>query len=65
MIDLVIYVAVICILAVLLWWLLSQVPLPEPIKKVLTIVFVVVVVLIIVILLLQLAGSGGSLPRLR
>lgn len=53
MISLVIWVAVLVIIAILVWWILSQLPLPPPIRTVLDIVLVVIVVLILIVILLQ------------
>lgn len=60
MIDLLVYLAVFVIVVVLIWWLLSQLPLPEPIGRIITIVLVVIAALILISLLLQFAG--GSFP---
>lgn len=64
MIDLIVYLAVFAIVAVLIWWILQQLPLPEPVGKIVMIVFVVVAVVVLITLLLRLTGhSGGiSLP---
>lgn len=48
--------AILVILAALVWWLLTQIPLPEPINKAVQIVFVVIVVLALIGIL---TGSGG------
>lgn len=64
MIDLLIYLAVLVIVVVLIWWLLSQLPLPEPAGQIIRIVLVVVVAIIAIFLLLNLTGHGPPL-RLR
>lgn len=66
MIDLLIYLAVLVIVVALVWWLLSQLGLPEPIGKIVTIAVVVIVAVVVIGLLLQVAGHGGSIGlRLR
>ncbi len=64
MIDVLVYLAILAIVVILMWWLLAQVPLPEPARKIITIVLVVVVAVIAITLLLNLAGHGPPL-RLR
>ncbi len=64
MVDLVIYLAVVVILACLVWWLLTQLPLPEPAQKFISIAVVVVVAVVVIGLLLSFAGNGVPL-RLR
>lgn len=64
MLDLVVYLAVLVIVVVLVWWLLTQMPLPEPAGRIVRIVVVVVVAVIAIMLLLQLTGAGPPL-RLR
>ncbi len=61
MIDLLVYLAIIVILAIVIWWVLSQVPLPDPLKRVLTIVIVVVGTIILIALLLNFAHGDHSL----
>lgn len=65
MIDLIVYLAVFVIVAVLIWWILQQLPLPEPIGKIVLIVFVVVAAVVLITILLRLTGQGGLLvlPR--
>jgi branched-subunit amino acid permease len=62
MIDLLVYLAVFVIIVVLVWWLLQQLALPEPIGKIITIVLVVIIAIILIGLLLQFAGN---VPQLR
>lgn len=64
MIDLIVYLAVLVIVVILVWWLLSQVPLPEPAGRIIKIVLVVVIALIAIMLLLNLTGHGPPM-RLR
>lgn len=63
MIGLLVYLLVICIVCALAWWIITQLPLPDPIKKIATAVIVVIFVIAIIYLLLPLAGTGG--PSLR
>jgi hypothetical protein len=58
MISVLIYLIVLCILCALAWWIITQLPLPDPIKRIATVVIVVVFVIAIIWLLLPLAGSG-------
>jgi hypothetical protein len=53
---------VLAILASLLFWVFAQLPIPEPIRRVIYIVLVVLVVLVLVGWLLQLAGGGFEFP---
>ena len=64
MLDLLVYLAVFVIVAILIWWLLQQISLPEPIGKILMIVFVVIAVVVLIGFLLSVTGHGPSL-RLR
>ena len=61
MIELLLYLAVFVILAILIWWILSQLPLPEPLGKILTIVFVVIGAIILITLLVNFVHGGMSL----
>lgn len=61
MLDLLVYLAIFIICAILIWWLLSQLSLPEPVNKILLIVFVVVCAVILIGFLLQITGSGPPL----
>jgi hypothetical protein len=60
MISVLVYLLIICILCALAWWIIQQLPLPDPIKKIATVVIVVVFVIAIVWLLLPLAGAGPN-----
>lgn len=61
MIDLLVYLAVFVIIAILIWWVLSQIPLPEPLGKILIIVVVVIGAIILINILLNFAGHGVPL----
>lgn len=57
--------AIFVIVIVLLWWLLQQLPLPEPAGKIIQIAIVVIVAVVVIGFLLQFAGGGGlTLPHL-
>lgn len=64
MLDILVYLAVFIILVILIWWLLQQISLPEPLGKIVTIVFVVVCAVVLIGLLLQVTGVGPPM-RLR
>lgn len=64
MIDVVVYLAVLVIVVCLVWWLLTQLPLPEPAGKFITIAVVVFAAICAILILLSLTGSGPPL-RLR
>ena len=61
MIELLFTIIIFCIVAGLLWWLVTLLPLPEPFP---TVIRVCVVVMLILILLSMLFG-GVDVPRLR
>lgn len=66
MLDLLVYLAIGVIVIVLVWWLLTQIALPEPIGKIVQIVVVVIVAFFLIYVLLQLTGHvGGAAPPLR
>jgi len=66
MINLLVYLAVFVIVAALVWWILQQLTLPEPIAKIVLILFVVISVLILISILLSAVGGGGlHVPVLR
>lgn len=64
MVTILMYIVVLVIIAIFLWWLLQQVPLPEPLKKIATIVLVAIGVIALITILMQFAGTGTlSLPK--
>ena len=64
MIELIVYVVILVVVAIFLWWLMQQIPLPEPLQKIATIVLVAVGVIVLIGILYQFAGSGSfRLPR--
>lgn len=63
--DILIWFAVLVIVIVVLWYLLSQLPLPEPAGQIIRIALVVIVAVVVIGFLLQFSGSGGfHLPHL-
>ena len=66
MIQLLVYLTVFVILMILVWWILQQVALPEPLNRIILIVFVVIGAIVLISLLLSATGSGGlHMPTLR
>ena len=65
MISLLIYLAVLAIVVILVWWLLAQLPLPEPAGKIIRIGLVVIVAVVCIAILLDFAGHVPALrmPR--
>lgn len=58
MIDMLVYLTVFVILAIVIWWVLSQLPLPESLRKILIIVVVVIGAIILINILLNFTGHG-------
>jgi hypothetical protein len=63
MITLLIYLIVILIVMALGWWILEQLPLPDPIGRIAKVVFIVICAIIMIMYLLNFAGT--PLPMLR
>ena len=65
MIELLVYLVILVIVCIFLYWLMSQIPLPEPLQKIAIIVLVAIGVIVLIGLLLHFAGIGGGLrlPR--
>jgi hypothetical protein len=63
MLEILIYLAVIVIVVLVVWFLLSQLALPEPIGKIVNIALVVIVAIVVIGILLQF--GGGGIPKLR
>lgn len=59
LVDLLILLAVLAIVIVAAWYILQQVSLPEPIRKIVMIVLVALVAIIAIIILLNLRSGGG------
>lgn len=64
MIDFLIYFLVLCIVLGLVWWIITQLPLPEPFGRIARVVFIVVAVILLIYLLLGLVGTAPRLGRL-
>lgn len=62
MIALLVYLAVFAIIAIVIWWVLTQIPLPDPLKKILMIVLVVIGAILLIGVLLNVIGQGGGIP---
>ena len=62
--SLIVWLAILVILIVVVWFLLTQITLPEPIGKIVLIVIVVVVAAIAISFLYSLVGHSGGV-RLR
>jgi len=65
MIDILVFVAIFVIVAVVIWWILSQLVLPEPIRKIILIVFVVIAAIFAIALLLNFTGHASIPMRLQ
>lgn len=62
LIHILIWLAIIGIAIVAIWYILNQLPLPEPVKQIIIIVIVVIVAIVAIMFLMQLGGmSGGHL----
>ena len=65
MITFLIYLLVVVIIMALGWYVITQIPLPEPISNIVRVVFVVVCALIIILMLLGLVGYVPAPDPLR
>lgn len=65
MIDIMVWLAVLAVVLIVCWFVISQMTLPEPVRKIVTIVMVVVVAVVAIMVLLSLTGAGPPLrlPR--
>jgi hypothetical protein len=63
MIDLLLYVVILCLVFGLIWWILTQVPLPSPFARIAQVVLVVIFVICIIYILMGLVGSSPGLRR--
>ncbi len=61
MIDIMIYLAILVIVCLVVWFLLAQVKLPEPIGQIVKIAAVVIVAAIVIGVLLNFGGHGDLL----
>jgi hypothetical protein len=58
LITLIVWIAVLAIVVVAAWYILQQVPLPDPIRRIVLIAMVAVVAVVAIIVLLQFAHMG-------
>lgn len=65
MIDLIWMLAIYALIAWVIWWIITHVPIPEPFATPIRVVFMVVCALVVIGFLLSLAGHGPSFLRLR
>lgn len=65
MLSMLIYLLVIILVMGLCYWVLTQIPLPDPIGRIANVIFVVICAIVLIVFLLQLAGTGMEFPRLR
>ena len=63
MIELLIYIVILVIIAIFLWWLLQQIPLPEPLMKIAVIVLVAIGIIALISILLSFPSGGFRIPR--
>jgi heme A synthase len=56
LVHLVVVLAVVAIVISLVYWILSQIPLPDPVRKIVNIAIVVIAALIVIGVLLSLTG---------
>lgn len=61
MLELLVTLLILLIVMGLAWWVLTMIPLPEPIKNIATVIFVVICAVVLIYFLLGLVGSA---PRL-
>lgn len=61
MISLLVTLIVFCIVAGLIYWLLTMLPLPDPFKTIIIVAFI----LILILVLLGMFFGGIDMPRLR
>jgi len=65
LINLIVYLLIIGVLYALVVYVLSAIPVPEPIARIVKVVLVVILALIVIMLLFDLlgGGTGFNLPR--
>jgi hypothetical protein len=59
LISLLIWVGVLTIVCIALWYILSQIPLPPPIRQIVIVALVVIVAIVAIIMLLNLGHMGN------
>lgn len=65
MIDILVYLAIAIIVFIVVWWLLQQLSLPEPLQRIVTIALVVIGAVVVITLLLHFTGVGPPLRLTR
>lgn len=55
-----VYLIVLLLVVGLVYWIITQIPLPEPIKRIAIIIVVVVAAIVLIMFLLNLVGGGGG-----
>jgi hypothetical protein len=64
--GLLIHLVVVVVIAALLWWLLTFVPIPDPARRIVNVLFIVILVLILLFeFLLPLAHMSGGFSTYR
>lgn len=58
LVDLLVLIGILAIVITAGWYVLSQVALPDPVRKIVLIVFVLIAAIIGIILLMQFSGRG-------
>jgi hypothetical protein len=61
MIGILVDILIFCLIAGLIWWVITMIPLPPPFALIVRVVFAVICVIFIIELLLSLVGTGGGL----
>jgi hypothetical protein len=59
MLSLLVSILVVCIVFALVWWILSVIPLPQPIAQIVRVVCVVIMCIWLIYVLLGLTGAAG------
>jgi hypothetical protein len=59
MIDVLIWLAILAIVAIAAWYVMSQVAMPDPVRRIVMVVLVVICAIIAINILLTLTGHGG------
>jgi len=67
MIGLLIYLLVLCLVAGVVWYILNLLPIPQPFKQIILVVFLLILLLVILDMFLPLTGMsmGWHAPLLR
>lgn len=59
LLTLFVYLIVFLLIIGLVYWVITQIPLPDPIKRIAIIIVVVVAAIVLIMFLLSLVGGGG------